>query len=243
MDANPKPPREFWIRQMSPDEYGFSSWQVNGPGVWLKTISKQYLDAFTHVIEFPAYEAALAEIESLKVERDEYKKVAEEWMRDYDKLKEKYEPLEIALSHIELTKADYDSMRLQLTAEKSINDGLRKDINDFKSGVQNFKCFACGEYTSPFVPVNLFNEIKLLKEKLSVALEALEFYARTCNWGLSEITFDENRKPFAYIRTEIMNDDDAPFEDKEVYGGKRAREALAKLRDDKNNEVNKGENK
>lgn len=45
------------------------------------------------------------EIDSLKrrlrkitKERNEYKKLAESWMKDYDKLKQKYEPSEIVLS-------------------------------------------------------------------------------------------------------------------------------------------------
>lgn len=39
------------------------------------------------------HECIYDELEQVKEERDEYKRLLEQWINDYDKLKEKYEPL------------------------------------------------------------------------------------------------------------------------------------------------------
>ena len=57
------------------------------------------------------------------------------------------------------------------------NEELRAEIEKFKSGVNNFKCVHCGDYTSPFAPVNLLSEITSLRESLKLAVEALTNYA------------------------------------------------------------------
>lgn len=58
--------------------------------------------------------------------------------------------------------------------EHSAFKALEEEIQEFKTGVQNFKCFSCGQYNNPFAPVNLLSEIKALEEKLALAVEALE---------------------------------------------------------------------
>jgi hypothetical protein len=53
---------------------------------------------------------------------------------------------------------------------------LKKENEDFKNGVQNFKCQACGHYASPFVPVYLISEIDDLKtenQNLKAQLEVI----------------------------------------------------------------------
>lgn len=76
--------------------------------------------------------------------------------------------------------------------------------------------------------VTLNIEITALKSRLALAKGALEFYGALANWGLHEMSLDEDRKPFCYFRTTIK-DDSTEKENNEVYGGKRAREALAKI--------------
>lgn len=61
------------------------------------------LEVFDRALEQrdQAYKVALdrkAQIHKLRRERDEYKRLAESWMNDYDKIKEKYEPTEAVLS-------------------------------------------------------------------------------------------------------------------------------------------------
>ena len=53
------------------------------------------------------------------------------------------------------------------------NEELRAEIEKFKSGVNNFKCVHCGDYTSPFAPVNLLSEITSLRESLKLAIKGL----------------------------------------------------------------------
>ncbi len=43
---------------------------------------------------------------------------------------------------------------------------LEFEIEQFKSGVNTFKCVACGAFTGSFLNVNLFAEIKALEEEI-----------------------------------------------------------------------------
>lgn len=86
-----------------------------------------------------------------------------------------------------------------------------------------------GTNDSTIVAVVRLSDYAALEAKLAECVAALEFYACKANWGLSEITLDQDRKPFWYLRTEIKNDCEE-FEDKDARGGKRAREVLAKVK-------------
>lgn len=69
------------------------------------------------------------------------------------------EPMKSLAMHV-IEKSAYD----QATA---LIEDLKKEQYQFMTGVQNFKCQACGHYVSPHMPVNLINEIDALKSALN----------------------------------------------------------------------------
>jgi len=76
----------------------------------------------------------------------------------------------------------------------------------------------------------LLEKIERLEAENRDLREGLEFYAGKGAYRLDEITFDDNRKPLCYFYTNLSHDHS--FEtgefNEEAYGGRRAREVLAK---------------
>lgn len=83
--------------------------------------------------------------------------------------------------------------------------------------------------TSEYVklsPTAKDEKIKSLEAQLQIAVEALEFYADEKSW---DFTFDLN----GHESYEEIKDDTENTSPAMSYGGKRAREALAKIREGK----------
>lgn len=75
----------------------FKAWYILN--VW--PMVNELGEATAYYEDHPSYKNALERLkfdEMLEAERDAYKKAAEDWMNDYDKLKEKYEPTVIIIS-------------------------------------------------------------------------------------------------------------------------------------------------
>lgn len=58
--------------------------------------------------------------------------------------------------------------------EKSAYDELAKQIEDYKNGVQNFKCPACDALAGPLVPINLMTEYNQLLEQANKFAEEVQ---------------------------------------------------------------------
>jgi hypothetical protein len=81
------PYREWWIvvRDYEPGDDEFD---------WAYDYEQTRIDyEVVRVIEHSTFTALEVENETLHKERDEYKRLAESWMADYNKLKEKHYPL------------------------------------------------------------------------------------------------------------------------------------------------------
>ena len=97
-----KKAREFWVYKNTNDEWIACEYKKNDPGPF---------DSFILVRE------VLPNEPDIIFQRDEYKRLAKSWMDEYDKLKEKYEPLIAVPCH---ASPDYKPLAAELAAALEI---------------------------------------------------------------------------------------------------------------------------
>jgi hypothetical protein len=72
----------------------------------------------------------------------------------------------------------YREVRAKLAEKDAEIAALKFSIEDFKTGVNNFKCVHCGDYTSPFVPVNLMTQLAEARELIKEASVVTDYFVR-----------------------------------------------------------------
>ena len=89
--------KEFWLIFFQDGKVQVSDTPVSLDAVFYgqgeTDIEPKKIDSVVHVVEY-----SQPTNYQLRKERDEYKRLAESWMADYDKLKAKYEPTVAVLS-------------------------------------------------------------------------------------------------------------------------------------------------
>jgi hypothetical protein len=101
-------------------------------------------------------------------------------------------------------KAVVENYKQQRNAAEKENEELKAEIEKFKTGINNFKCQNCGDYCSPYYPVNLMAEIASLRESLKLAVEALAFECgNRCAVGLNECNARETLAKIKAKHTEL----------------------------------------